>query len=227
MQLWNVVLSITAVIVSVIVAVVQRRRKRLYYSVRSVPLISVRNDIEPEVEILFRGKLVSDVRLIELTVRNGGNVPIDAADFVEPLIIGLHKQARVMSTDILRTEPDNLRVDISVSEESDIVVQPMLLNPGDRFTAKFLIAGGGVSRPSARIRGVKRLEPEGGPSVYTLVILILVWLVASYLWGFYARRVGGLLEMSPIAVLALGFVVLASSGILVIRRVLRSWRMAG
>ena len=230
-QVLSVVLSAIAVLVSIAVAYVQSRRKRLVYFARSVPLVSVAEQVATDVTIAFRGQAVSNVRLIEFGFRNSGNVPIEAADFAEPVVLQMEPQSRVMSTDIVASVPPDLQIDFEVSpqDESEIKIEPLLLNPGDSFRAKALVTGGDVRRVAGRVVGVPSIARENSrqhlPSVFA-GLLAIAGSLASYYVGYYARDLSGILGLPVVIVVILGFSALTTIVVGALRQIFRQSRWA-
>jgi hypothetical protein len=163
------VVGVLAVAVPVVLWLADRlrpeRRRALSYSVAVAPLVDVNSEVRDRVKVLFDGQPIAHASLVTVRVRNSGSRPISAADFDKPMRIRFDGgTATILDT------PDDARVprdlSLSLSETSDgVTIEPLLLNPRDRFAVRFLAEGSGRSTPtlSARIAGVERVEREATP----------------------------------------------------------------
>lgn len=153
-------LAILAIIVSIFLWAIQRRKKTLSYDViSSFSLLSVREEIEGKLKVLFEDNPVKNVHLFIIRLINTGNVPITSADYERPVEFSFGEDARILSSEVTATKPENLDVE---AEEIDnfYVLLPLLLNPKDSITIKFLVSDySGPIRIESRIIGVKGLEP--------------------------------------------------------------------
>ena len=69
------------------------------------------------------------------------------------------KESKILSSEVLKEEPNNLSITLN-SNENEITIQPILLNPKDYFVIKMLINNySGDIKIDTRIIGVKKIKP--------------------------------------------------------------------
>jgi len=152
---------VAAIILAVAVYRLQRRRKELGYRVLSQSRVaSVEADLDDKLVIMYDGERVADVHLVMLELVNSGNQPIIPDDYLHPLQINLGEGARVLTAEQVGSEPEGIPASPSITESLEKVrVDPVLLNAGDSFTLKILVARfGGTVDFDARIVGVKEIR---------------------------------------------------------------------
>jgi len=97
--------------------------------------------------------------MIEFGIKNSGNQPILRDNFDEKLQIHFKPETLILSAQVTRVHPSRLTVSIS-HQVSSILIDPLLLNPGDYFVIQSLTSG---KRPDcsekARIAGISSLAP--------------------------------------------------------------------
>ena len=161
-EFWGVVIAVVGFLASATWALRERRRRRkdLYYAVISkAPLVSVSEEAEGRIKILFDEKPVSNVSLAIIQITNRGS-PIPSGDFESSLTILMGRESEIMSVEVMEKQPDSLDVAFNV-ENGKIQIEPLLLNNGDSFTLK--VAGTNLAdniEVTARILGVKELTSK-------------------------------------------------------------------
>jgi amino acid transporter len=90
-------------------------------------------------------------------IANSGNAPVVAADYESPIRLSLGSDARIFTADVVEAKPANLTVSPTI-EGADVVVSPVLLNPGDSVTLQMLAQSEGGMTVGARIVGVSQIE---------------------------------------------------------------------
>ena len=153
------VASIIAVILSIIVYLVTRKKKALSYEVLSeYPLISIDDEIEGKLQVLYGGSPVENVHLLLVKFFNSGNVPITSSDFERPITLQLRDESKGLFAERVKASPNNLIVSLRIDNKV-VSVEPVLMNGGDFFTAKVLIGQySGSFDVDSRIVGVKYIE---------------------------------------------------------------------
>ena len=123
-------ITVIAVVVSIIVYFKQKKRKRLSYEVISdTPLLTAEEETRNEIILMHKNEAVEKVKLIVLRLFNSGNVPIQSSDYEEPIIIRLG-EAQVLSAEVIKKTPNNLKATLIV-QEGTVTLSPTLLNPSD------------------------------------------------------------------------------------------------
>lgn len=188
--LWQFVgaaFALAAIIVAILVFWLQRRRKILSYEVVTLtPLLSVEEEIEGRVQILFDGSPIKDVHLIELRIINSGNVPIVTSDYEHPVNLSFGENAHILSAEVSKTDPENLQATAN-AENTKIILTPILLNSGDSITLKMLVSQfSGRLSVNGRIVGVKEIQKysEGRAQYFALTFggmaLVMTGMILSF-----------------------------------------------
>jgi hypothetical protein len=158
-QFVGAVLALVAIVISLIIAIVQQRKKSLSYEVlASTPLLTVNDDLKGKTKILFENVPVQNVYLVVLHFLNDGNIPITASDFESPLFINFSDATKILSVELVKTIPQDLKPKYDVST-SKIEIHPILFNGMDAFLLKFLLSEfDGVIHVEGRLKGVKEIR---------------------------------------------------------------------
>lgn len=174
---WEVVVTILLASISALWALREylSHRKSLVYNVMSnIPLVRINEDAVSRIKILFDGKPVSDVRMAVIKIVNKGS-SIASRDFESPLVFFLGEQAQIMSAEVFKTKPRDLKLELHVSDDK-IQIPPLLLNTGDSITLKII----GVSLISENIEAKARIlgvnEVKRGDTDATFPDLIFSYL---------------------------------------------------
>ncbi len=219
-------IGVSAIVVSIVAYVLQRNRKLLIYEIiSSTPLVSVKDEVEGKLQIIYDGAEVSDVHLVVVRISNSGNVPITSNDYDRPLIVYTGVDSRILSVEVSETEPKDLKVAIN-ADETTTVLQPLLLNGGDSVTIRLLVTRLVGVHVDGRIVGVKDIKESkeialNKPGVLMFAIgLVLV--VSGYLWYLFLNPsalnfIRPLISDLPTTILLFGLVLMLA-GILITPR---------
>jgi hypothetical protein len=186
-QFIGAVLAVLAIIVTLALYFMQRRRKILTYEILSrTPLLSVAEELEGKLQILFEGEPVQKVHLLVLKLANTGNVPVTTADYEKEVKFKFGDKTRILTAEVSEMNPSNLMATVSIDNES-VVLKPVLLNSGDAVTIKALLSQfNGIVNVDGRVVGVKAIEKkrEGFASSIALLIgLSLTMLSMIFIFG--------------------------------------------
>lgn len=194
-SIWQFVgaaLALIAIIVTVVIYLVQRRKKALAYEILTyTPLVTVSEEAKDQIEISFKGRPVADVHLLLMRVWNNGNVQILPGDFVEPLGFCMADGVEILTVEVVKAEPEVLKPELCL-QGATLGIRPLLLNGQDSITLKLLVAGGGekeVARCEGRIAGVRavmRAEAYEDPgskrkAIATGILgsVVTIWILAT------------------------------------------------
>jgi hypothetical protein len=87
---------------SVIFFLKQRHRKNISYRViADTPVLTIRKEIEDQVQITLDNQPISDARLVILKIWNSGNVPILPNDYVEQIAFHFGENAEILDAEVL------------------------------------------------------------------------------------------------------------------------------
>jgi hypothetical protein len=120
----------------------------------------VDNKTFPDIELSINGSKLTNPTLIEFIVKNDGSRPILATDFESPLEIRLESASSFVKTRVSNKTPRDIDPIIS-SENKQITLKPMLINPQDSITISTYTSGDSpVFGYKARVAGVSNVSYE-------------------------------------------------------------------
>jgi hypothetical protein len=231
-QFIGAIVGIVAIVITLVLYSLQRRRKALSYEIVSCePLISKPGELEGNLQIVFGGQLVREVYLLIIKITNSGNQPIESSNYERSLTLSVDAPARILTAQITETNPPNLAPQLlpdgsggwhnqlhpELALDTYVRTIPLkrtLLNPGDSFKIKMLLSEFTPSRlyVTRRIVGVKDIEKvkarQGRPLLLQLALLPLAVLVSLALeWGESQQPIKRYLAVFILAVIAAWIVV--------------------
>ena len=173
-QFIGVILALLAIGVSILIYLLQRNRKSLGYEIISnTPLLTMKEELEGKLQILYEGTSIRNAQLIVIKIINSGNVPIAASDYERPLQFVFDTGAKILSAEVTEKVPDNLLATIT-SRDNAIVLEPTLLNGKDSITVKALVSDYQKKpKADARIIGVKSVRPITDVQAGSLLIMLV------------------------------------------------------
>ena len=99
-----------------------------------------------------------------LELHSDGRRPIAAADFEGPLELTVKPPAVLLSSYIKESTPTDLRPKLTLKAGA-LFLEPLLLNPGDRFQLTIFTSGQPIFTARSRISGIQRVSViDSGPS---------------------------------------------------------------
>ncbi len=152
----------------------------------------------------------SDIRGFKINIKiiNSGKEEITADDFTKPLEVKFGEESsKIITAKITRTSSSDLGAEIKKKSDS-FSLQPLLLNVGDFIEIEAIVEEPvGKHRPSARIKGVRRINSTkyGRPAIYKSALLIGI---VSTLMGtifFHYEWIG---EWGGISIMVFGFILM-------------------
>lgn len=159
-----------AIIVTIILWLLNQRRKELSYRVLwQDALTRARSVVRQRLDIRFDGKTIDDAGLVIVQIVNSGHLPISPADYQSRLTISAGPGSKVLFADISSTTPGDLedrcrtasgerKSLIETLENNEVRLSPILLNDGDSMTIQMLVEDwrGGV-KVGGHISGIRRI----------------------------------------------------------------------
>ena len=142
-QFVGAIISVLALIVAIIFFYLQRTRKAISYEIISdVAVLSIREELDGKIELLYERIPVQNVHLIIVKIYNSGNISIRPEDYDEkhPITILLNEESEILSEEIVKMYPNNLDVIIK-SNKNQLILEPFLLNKKEWVTVKMLVSG--------------------------------------------------------------------------------------
>lgn len=164
------------------------RKKSLTYEVISASeLATIKDDLNGRVSVLFDGQPVNNTQLVILTITNIGTLPISSHDFETPITVSFGKEVQLLTYSSEKESPVGLKPELA-GTNAEIVIQPLLLNAGDHFSIKALVAGK-TAKPVviARIQGVKEISEHHLSNVqfgkFMLGISAILFAISGAVYG--------------------------------------------
>lgn len=179
-QFVGAILAVLAIIISIAIFLFQRRNKTLTYEIISrTAVLSASEEIAGKLQILFQGEAVRKVHLLVLKLANTGNVPVISSDYEREINFIFSDCEKILSAEISETNPAKLIAELIVKDKN-IVLKPLLLNPGDSITLKALISGFESNiEVEGRVVGVKTIGKRTESSGWSFTIMIAGLLLFS------------------------------------------------
>jgi hypothetical protein len=184
-QFIGAVLALIAVVISIYVYVKQRGTKHILCEVVSnSSVVDISKAIKPDIQIFYKGKLTSDLRLIIIKLQNTGTLPISSKDYEESIQIYLGEDADILDVELVEFSPKSLTPQFT-NNVNTLTLKPLLLNPRDMFVLKVIARKASETiEVKARVLGVSDITKSvpnlqaSGMQISSLFIFILIALVA-------------------------------------------------
>jgi hypothetical protein len=176
-QFVGAVVAVLALVLSVVIALAQRQRKRLGYDIETAtPVLTMREELAGRLKVLLDDAPVEDLGLYILRISNHGNVPIRPADYDRPIKITFGADSQILSAEVTEQRPSNLGAAVTF-DSSCVTIQPLLLNARDSFQMKCLVTRAKRIEVEGRLAGVSRIESSTSALSPSRVLLGFVGLL--------------------------------------------------
>lgn len=172
-----------AIVVSIILWLLNQKRKELSYSVLwSQPLVNLRGPAKRLLDIRFKGEAVNDAQLILVKVWNSGHLPVTPGEYQSRLQLNFNPGAQIISANVIETHPADLDLRSKKNDEGKAFIEkidheklylsPILLNAGDYMVFQ-LVVRNSIGKPQleGHIQGIAKVQLWKRP---TLIPRILV-----------------------------------------------------
>ena len=208
----TLIITIAGVAVPIWLWQVDLKSKALSLSVKSTAEMQPQGvDAFDGVQVLVDGRPLGSPYVSVLELTNSGSKPIVASDFEGPIRISTAKPSQVVKARTTSSTPSSLEPALSVSEGA-VLLQPLLLNPGDVVRFALVTADG---RPAysarARVAGVQGVLVNDAQAEQETKKYVTYW----------ARRVVSTLALVVYMLNAFEFVMS-----LTVRRIFLPWSLA-
>ena len=152
-------LAAIGILVTIAIAIRQRRPKRVVYEVLTNRQIIARTAYQTTgaLAITYGDRNLKDPHLIVIRIANGGKVEIRPDDWEEPLSLG--SDSEIIDSGVVGQSSKDLQPEIAGAESHQIWLSKILLNQGEWYDVQMLIDGTDGVSVSARIAGA-RLEAK-------------------------------------------------------------------
>jgi hypothetical protein len=181
------------------------RRTRLRFRVFTIRLVSILAPGNNDLAITYRGRPVRRPIAALVVFDVEGVQPIRPEDFHTPITFDFGKDTALLSVEVDDVRPADLPLRFTTpSDGPTVVVEPLLLNPGDVFQFRCILDGTLDPRSSARIAGVPEIDREVGSGLGKFVIQItkLTISAALLLLPFNRQWAGTALTVGLVSILA-------------------------
>ena len=157
-------LAFFTILVMVILHIRSKKKKKLTCILfPSLSLVDIRTEVKDRIKIYYDEKLVENLLMTKVKIRNNGNLPIRREDVIKPLEFEFGENLDVIDFGVIDTEPEGITVKLESNSENNLVRCVFdLLNAGDELTLQFVCLGESKELPNitARIEGVKQIDVE-------------------------------------------------------------------
>ena len=200
-------LTALAIVVPVILYLSSLPENALTYQIISkTTLIGSFNSVD-DIEIKIRGEAVDNATIYLFKIQNSGTEPIRPEDFERSIAIRFTDETRIFTAQVKRKMPENIAVTQNINDNA-VLVEPVLMNPGDEFELEILCTSQEFPEFDSRIAGIKsatQLLPNEviGHQKVTFFVLGFM-LLAFYAKSFWHALTSGIAASSRIINLVLG-----------------------
>lgn len=142
-------------------------------------LLEIPSLVAGDVQVLYQGKPIPNLTLVQVKVENNGTAEVRSADYETPITLAFPEGTEVLSAQVLETRPVDLGLGVEM-QGSKAVLSPVLLNGGDRAIIRFVLAGvpaewsADLLGVSGRIAGVKELDVVSAVAEPQSDLLVLI-----------------------------------------------------
>jgi hypothetical protein len=162
-------LEIIAILAVFVIFFMQIRRKALSYSIlTNSSVISVSDKVKDRIQVIYDGRVVPSLRLIEIRIKNSGSLPIKPDDYVEPLAFRFSDDTKILSMEVIDNQSLGISLATKLSDQSRTMISKALLNPKDSFDIKILLSEGSTDFSlTGRIVGISKIQASSNlrPSI--------------------------------------------------------------
>ncbi len=198
-QLIGTILAVLAIFATYNVFFLSKTDKQLQIIVDStLPLIDVKPEAASSIQILYKGKSIDNLILMQMRVENSGNQPIVESDFSREISISFSNNTVIADASVYSSIPPNIGASIKIVANNKAEISPVLLNPDDSITIRFVLITSNNNlddyQIDGRIVGVKEIKviPSVTDSpnkwwayVVGVVVALLANIISTYLTKIY------------------------------------------
>jgi hypothetical protein len=122
----------------------------------NVSIVSISQPVK-NLELLYNGKKISELRKVVLLVKNTGKIPVTKEDVISPLKL-IFSADEVLEASATRHSPSNFNASVFLKEK-EMALGFDLFNPGDETEIEVLVAGAYEGfNATARIKNISSIE---------------------------------------------------------------------
>ena len=126
-NIWiTVLLPLIAIIVAIGVPLVvyklsKRKKKLTCILFPSLSLVDIRTEVKDRIKIYYDEKLVENLSMTKVKIRNNGNLPIRREDIIKPLKFEFGENLNLIDFSLIDTEPEGITVKLESNSENNLV----------------------------------------------------------------------------------------------------------
>jgi hypothetical protein len=157
--LTTILLPVAGIIIPLILyfSGVEKKSLSIYIKSRS-DIININENENSEIKVLYNNEQVSGLKLLTFDIKNDGSSPIKRTDFDSPIKVNFGDKSKIYKAVVVKTEPIGIEAQIA-NTESEITLQPLLLNAGDTLSIQAIISNiDEIPEMSSRIFGMPSLS---------------------------------------------------------------------
>ncbi|TAA11979.1 hypothetical protein EA658_12535 [Pseudoxanthomonas winnipegensis] len=218
-QFIGAVLALAGIVAAILIFIMQREVRELSagFLVKK-HLISVSDSVSDRISIRLDGRDIENLKIYSYGFKNSGNVEIRPNDFEKSVSLTIGDGAEIVEFSVAKVNPPALDPIVS-GDKSKILIDPLLLNPGDYFVVDVLATGASSTlNVDCRVAGISSLQKINSGVRYTsdrttnLIYNLIVSCVVGAAMYFVAKFSG---DPPRIALISVGGV----AGMLVLMNV--------
>lgn len=163
----------------------QLNKKSLGYSVISKSnILAVPTRFKNKLEIKYNQEIINSLYVVNIILRNTGNMAIKPDDFQEFIKISGGDNKKIISCNVTKTNPKRLDVRLALKNDEKgnyVIIEPLLLNSKDSFQIQFLFEEFDKILIEARIVDIKEVREYGN----NLFADFIIDSIKNLLGGFF------------------------------------------
>lgn len=141
-----------------------------------------------KLEVRIKGESITEAFLYSVIIKNVGSVPVLKNDFDKRISIKVANNEKIYYAKLKEKVPSNLPVDYQLVTNK-ILIEPLLLNSGDKFVFDILSSSNLYPTIDARVAGIKEINktlPESKEQMKKVISFILSFILLV----FYSKTMG-------------------------------------
>jgi hypothetical protein len=119
----------------------------------NIPVVQVDPSVASPPEIVYEGESVTNIFQVDVMVENYGNQPIRGTDYEQPIEFVFPLRTHIFQAELLESYPSNVETTLHI-EANSVTLSPVLLNPEDRVTLRFVV-GNMPANPASQPFNIK------------------------------------------------------------------------
>ena len=175
-------LAIAAIALPIVLFIISIEDKNLEYEIISHSELVGKKILVEGLQIKMKGETIDTLSIHSLKIQNSGSKPILTSDFEKPLSIYFKNKAKIFSIIVKKKNPENLSLTSRIIDNC-LLIDPLLLNPGDEFEIDVYSSSNEHPTINARIAGISniaRKSPESKDDLRRLISAVLLCFILLF-----------------------------------------------